>query len=117
MPWREHLDPQETELISHPDARIHHLGHARATALLQAVVIRAISAANPSLGNSPRAVVHQISQPGHPLYPFYGWAHSYIESAISTLDAHSGDHVKHASEWIDDHARELMNGLRRYLGR
>lgn len=117
MPWRETLEPQERELMRHPDARVHHVGHDRATTMLQFVVIKAISTANPSLGNSPRAVIHQISQPSHALYPYYVWAHNYIEATIATLDAHSGGHVMHASEWMDAHTKELIDGLRRHLGR
>jgi len=116
MPWREFLTADEQALIKHPDARAHHLGHDRVATILQSLVVKAISAANPSLGNSPRAVLNNISKEDSFLNPYYVQVRNYIVAAVGTIDASTGDHAVHVSDWIDHHAAQLIASAKKQLG-
>lgn len=117
MPWREHLSAEELQLIGHPDARAHHLGHERLASVLQMVIGQAISKASPSLGRTPGAVLHAISKDDHPLNDYYKWSRAYIVSVVASIDQRAGGPAIGASDWIDHHAAELVRVLRTRIDR
>jgi hypothetical protein len=115
MPWKDHLNDKELQIVADPHGRPHHIGHDRLAHLLEQALKYYIIRQNPKNENAIHATWHLVTDEKHPFNGLYLEAHHHIRSAIAAIDARAGHHVEHASDFLDRIAEELATKVRDYF--